>query len=278
MVHRFPFRNLQETPLSYATPDMPAFKSVLIQAIELLSGRGKLERIYRELPQHIPDSLNFAELCLDNMGISQQYNRSRLTELPSTGGIIIIANHPYGILDGLAVCAIAQKLRPTYKILINSALCFDGRFDKHLLPIDFSGTREGNRLSIESRKQAIQTVRNGDALVIFPAGAISTSTTLFGPVADQVWHPITAKIIEQSQATVLPIYFHGHNSRLFQIASHLHPDLRLALIIHECARRLHSPLKYQIGTPLPYDHLQAFPNRATLMAYLRDVTYGLQHS
>ena len=118
-------------------------------------------------------------------------------------------------------------------------------------------------------------MRAGGAVVIFPGGGISTAQGWRGQVTDLEWKRFAAKLIQISKATVIPLYFHGHNSRLFQIVSQFSPTLRLALLIHEARRLRNSTLKITIGAPLPYAALSQFKDRQALLDHLRQLVYKL---
>mgnify|MGYP002370225894 FL=1 len=116
----------------------------------------------------------------------------------------------------------------------------------------------------------------GGAIGVFPGGTVSTAAKPFSQAMDPSWRNFTAKMIAKSGATVVPIYFEGQNSRLFQIASHLHASLRLALLIKEFKNRTDEPVRVVIGEPIPADTIDALKCDPTaMMETLRRVTYAL---
>jgi putative hemolysin len=261
------------TKLSYASPDDPLLKTLLIQSIERLTGQRKLQNLYNQVLAK-PET-SFWENALAQLQIKLDYEEVQVAKIPLTGPIIFIANHPYGLIDGLAVCHLAANLRQSFKILIHSALCREERIASYLLPIDFSETEAATLLNISSKKQALETLRQGGAIVIFPAGGISTAKGPFGEVTDLDWKLFTAKLIQMTQATVVPIYFHGQNSRLFQIVSQFSLTLRLSLIIHEVNKKRGETIRMIIGDPIPYQRLAPIKKRQALIDYLREVIYSL---
>ena len=217
----------------------------------------------------------FWEAALSQLQVQLEYDRTQLDKIPRRGPIIFIANHPFGVIDGLIVCHLASKIRPNFKILINSALCREERIAHYMLPIDFSETKEAALVNIDSKKRAMETLRQEGAIVIFPAGGIATSEGPFGPATDLEWKLFTAKLIQMTEATVVPVFFHGQNSRLFQIASQFSLTLRLSLIVHEVKNKIGKPVRFTIGDPIPYQALAAIKQRKHLLNHLREVTYGL---
>jgi putative hemolysin len=261
--------------LSYASPDDPLLKRFIIQSIERLTGQRKLQHLYGELLDELEEKETFWQAALAQLQVKLDYDQAQLAKIPSSGPIILIANHPFGVLDGLAICQLAAGIRPQFKILIHSALCREERIAPYLLPIDFSETEAAIQINVNSKKQALEILRQEGAVVIFPAGGISTAKGPFGRVTDLEWKLFAAKLIQMTGATVVPIYFHGQNSRLFQLASQVSLTLRLSLIIHEVRNKMGTTLHLTIGDPIPYQQLAGIKKRKELIHYLRQVTYKL---
>lgn len=261
--------------LTYASPGDPFVKRVLIRSIETLTGQRQLERIYDQVLA-VPDQRQFWSAALRELQVEANYDPAQLAKAPDHGPIILIANHPYGVLDGLIICHLAAQIRPDFKILINSALCREPRIERYLLPIDFSETEAATQINIETKRRALETLQAGNAVIIFPAGGIATTVNgPFGQAVDLEWKLFVTKLVQMTAATVIPIYFHGQNSRIFQLASHLSLTLRLALIIHEVNRKRGETIRVSIGDPIPYQALAAIRKRKELLHHLRDATYAL---
>ncbi len=263
--------------LTYTSPENPRYKNLLIRMIETMSGAQKLELLYQELLTDLESSpLSFWEAALRRLELQLKFNPQTLANIPADQPLIFIANHPFGLLDGLVTCHLAAATRGDFKILINSALCREERIADYMLPIDFAETREAQRVNIATRKTALEVLKGNGTIIIFPAGGIATSKTAFGEATDLEWKLFMAKLIQQSQATVVPIYFHGQNSRIFQIVSQFSLTLRLSLILREVNRMVGQSIEFIIGSPIPYQDLAAIGDRRELTAYLRDLTYSLQ--
>ena len=127
-----------------------------------------------------------------------------------------------------------------------------------------------------ARIEAQAWLREGHAIGIFPGGGVSTSEKpLRGPAVDLPWAPFTAKLLRASRATVVPVFFVGQNSRLFQLASHLSLTLRLSLVFRETARRIGSRLKVRVGEPIPFEEIAHIEDRTELVRELRKRTFAL---
>ena len=154
-------------------------------------------------------------------------------DIPREGPIIFIANHPFGVVDGLALGEIISKVRDKFAILVNAVLCRNPQLDPFLLPIDFREIPEAMKTNINTRQEAINRLLNGEAIAIFPSGAVATAPFPGKEPVDLEWKRFVVKLITQSKATVIPLYFHGNNSFWFQLASYIHMNLRLGLLLFE---------------------------------------------
>jgi putative hemolysin len=259
--------------LSYAAPDDPLPKSLLIRGIERLTGRRRLERRYAAT--RTVDGDAFWNAALEQLDVTIDVNRPPSTVFPDRGPLVVVANHPFGVLDGLALCHLVSRVRPRFRILINRVLCRDDRFDDAFLPVDFSGTPEGRRTNRRTIRSALVRLQEEGTVALFPAGGIATASGLRGPATDLSWKPLAAKLVQATEATVVPVYFAGQNSRLFQWASHISLTLRLALIVREVLRKTGDTLSVRMGAPIPSDDLAEIDDPDRLTAHLRDRTLRL---
>jgi putative hemolysin len=188
----------------------------------------------------------------------------------------LIANHPYGILDGLMMGHILSSHRGDFKIMANSVFKKADDLNRVLLPISFDTDKEALALNIQTRKNALKYLGDGGAIGVFPGGTVSTAAKPFSKPMDPGWRSFTARMVSKSQATVVPIYFDGHTSRLFQIASHMHSTLRMGLLIKEFKKRVDTPVRIAIGKPLGRDVLDPMAKDSkAMMDFLRKATYEL---
>ena len=248
----------------------------LIRAMENATGRLRLIRRARGYEQEVARGRDFWDVMVSRYGLSLDIVGGSLDNIPKDGPLIVIANHPYGILDGLMMGHILSSIRGDFRILANRVFRKAEDLNRVILPVSFDGTKEAMRENLETRKTALDYLSSGGAIGIFPGGTVSTSTKPFGRPMDPGWRSFTAKMVAKSGATVVPIFFDGHNSRLFQIASHLHYTLRMALLIKEFKARTDEPVRIVVGAPLPVEELQArAKDSPAMMDYLRASTYAL---
>lgn len=262
-----------EPRISYAAEDDPVWKQMVIRLIETVTGQPAIERKYQALRRHPSFSpQTFWIEALNRLNVTLDY---QLPEIPQEGPLVVIANHPFGIVDGLAICHLASQMRLNFQILTNSVLCQDPALDPYLLPVSFEETKEATLINIQTKQKALNTLAASGAVVVFPGGGISTAQGWRGPVTDLVWKRFTAKLIQQAKATVVPMYFHGHNSALFQFVSQFSLTLRLALLVHEAKRLKGSTIKITVGAPLDFESLSHLKNRQHLLDHLRQHVYSL---
>ncbi len=145
-----------------------------------------------------------------------------------------------------------------------------------LLPISFDDTKDALKLNLATRATALNYLGQGGAIGVFPGGTVSTGAKPFSRPMDPGWRSFTARMVAKSDATVVPLYFDGHTSRLFQIASHLHSTLRLGLLIKEFSKRVDTPVDVVVGEPIGRDVLDPMSKDAkAMMDFLRKATYEL---
>jgi putative hemolysin len=259
---------------SYAAPDDPWLKRVLIHLVERLTGQPYLKWQYLDYRAH-PDPGSFWAAAVRRLELKIECNEEVLATWPRTGPFVIVANHPFGVLDGLVVSYLTEKVRDDFKVLTNAVLYRAEEIRKNLIPIDFTETEEALNTNLRSRAEAKLHLMHGGCLVVFPAGGASTVPKVWHKRAtDAEWKMFVGRLIAQARAPVAPVYFAGQNSRLFQIASHLSMTFRLSLFFKEVYNKIGATLPVRVGPPIPFEELAKF-DRKVLMDRLRDVTYAL---
>ncbi len=261
---------------SYAAPDDPRLKRFVIRVIERLSGQPYLRWLYEDhLANPVPGE-SFWDSAVRRLELKVVYDQAKLDAWPKKGPLVIVSNHPFGVLDGVVLCHLVSKVRDDFRVLINSVLYRAEQIRPYLLPIDFAENEEALKTNLQSRQIAKAHLMKGGCLVIFPAGGVSTTPTVWHKRAiDADWKTFTARLITQAKASVAPVYFAGQNSRLFQLASHISMTLRLSLLFKEVHDRIGSEIHVRIGDVAPYDKLESISDRHEFMDNLRRMTYAL---
>ncbi len=269
-------KNSVTRDISYASSARSRAGRTLIRIIENVTGRLSLIRRAEGYENEIEGGRSFWQVIPERFGLSLDIVGGSLGNIPANGPLILIANHPYGILDGLMMGHLLDAVRGDFRILANSVFRRAEALNRVILPISFDETREAVKLNLQTRSTALQFLSDGGAIGVFPGGTVSTAAKPFSRPMDPGWRNFTAKMIAKSDATVVPIYFDGANSRLFQIASHLHYTLRLGLLIKEFKSRVDEPVRVVIGDPIAAARLQPMKSDANaMMDLLRRETYAL---
>ncbi len=263
--------------VTYATGAATRPGRAVVRLMENAMGRVALIRRARGYEGELARGADLWEVMCRRYGIGLEPIAGSLDLIPAEGPLVVVANHPYGILDGLALGRILGLRRAGgFRILAHKVFLRAPDLGAHVLPISFDGTEEAARDNIATRAEALRFLAAGGAIGIFPGGTVSTAARPFGLPLDPAWRSFTARMIARSEAAVVPLFFEGHNSRLFQLASHLHYTLRLGLLLAEFRRRVGTPVRFAVGEPIPRARLDALRGdaRAT-MDFLRASTYAL---
>lgn len=262
---------------SYARPEDPFFKKLIIRTIERLSGSRYLQQIYKELHEETPNPFDVWSNALRKLNISYDYPKSQLEKVPSTGPLIFVANHPFGILDGAIFLDIVTKVRRDYFLLINEVLSHEAIVAGHLLPVDFRPTEEAKKTNLETKRRTTERLRNGEALAIFPSGGVATIRSTSGIAEEFPWRRFICGRIHETQCTVVPIYFHGQNSFKFHLVSWISVNMRLGLLLHELMNKRGQTIKVNIGDPITYNQMAPFKDRQELIEFLYEQTMSLKN-
>ena len=260
---------------SYAAPGDPRLKRLVIRFIEKTTGQPYLKWLYEDNRANPVPGESFWAAAVRKLELKVMCNEDALARWPRKGALVIVANHPFGVLDGLVMSYLTSKMRPDFRILTNNVLNRADEIREHLLPIDFEDTKEALATNLKSRAAAKAHLLAGGCLIVFPAGGVSTAPKPWSRHAvDTEWKNFAAKLIVQGKAPVAPVYFAGQNSRLFQLASHVSLTLRLSLLFKEVHGRIGSEVHVRIGDLIPFEQLAKL-ERTSVMEYLRRATYAL---
>jgi putative hemolysin len=251
-------RRLTSHDLSYATASTPPIRRWLIRTIENMSGRRKALKVYYRWRAESAGGPRMWRDALDMVGTRLELSGPAdwLARVPD-GPLIVIANHPFGIADGIGVLSIAESIGRPYRVLINAEFMRLPEIQPLSLPIDFNETKEALATNLKTRNEARRLLKEGVTLVIFPAGGVATAEKPFGKAEELPWKLFTARLIQQSGATVLPVYFEGQNSPLFHFISRYSLSLRLSLLVLEFGRRMGSTVRATVGLPVPWTEIAA---------------------
>ncbi len=263
--------------ISYAHSAETKAGRAVIRTVENLTGRVALIRKANGYEREVAQGRDFWRVMVERYKLELDIVAGSFENIPKDGPLILISNHPYGILDGLMMGHILSEARGgAFRILAHQVFKRARELDRIILPISFEDSKEAVRLNLDSRKAALSFLKDGGAMGIFPGGTVSTSLRPFGDAVDPGWRTFTAKMISKSGAKVVPIFFEGRNSRVFQVASHVHPTLRTALFVNEFRKRVGDRVPVVIGSAISQEEIKSREgDPRKLMDFLRAQTYEL---
>ena len=264
--------------LSYAGTFTDPWAAHVIRSMEWMTGKlALLRRIRRFERRGAPHGQAFWSAALAEMGIEVGTPDEQIARLPATGPLIVVANHPHGLVDGMVMAELIGRVRTDYKILTRSLLTGVEEVERFMIPVPFPHEADAQARFLQMRREAMAHLATGGTVVLFPSGVVASSDTAFGPVVEREWNPFTAKMIAKSGATVVPIRFTGANSRAYQVAGRLSATLRQGLLIHEVVRALDRPQDPVIGEAFDPEEIAARAAKPReLMAWLRERTLALE--
>ena len=263
--------------LSYANTFTNPVQRNTIKTLELLTGKLRLLKKVRQFEKMgIPVGQPFWKQALDLLGINLLTKQSEIAKIPKKGSLVITANHPHGLVDGMVLAELIGKVRTDYKILTRSLLTGVKQIDQFMIPVPFDHEENALKKSLEMRKSAMDHLEKGGVIVVFPSGKVASSETMFGNVVEGDWNPFTAKLIQKSGANVLPIFFPGSNSRIYQIANQVSATLRQGLLIYEVVHAMNKPQSPFVGSLIKQDEIAPWKSDPRgFMRWLREQTLGL---
>ena len=263
--------------LSYANTFTNPIQRNTIKTLELMTGKLHLLRKVRQFEKMgIPVGQPFWKQALDLLGINLLTKQSEIAKIPKKGSLVITANHPHGLVDGMVLAELIGKVRTDYKILTRSLLTGVQQIDQFMIPVPFDHEENALKKSLEMRKSAMDHLEKGGVIVVFPSGKVASSETMFGNVVEGDWNPFTAKLIQKSGANVLPIFFPGSNSRIYQIANQVSATLRQGLLIYEVVHAMNKPQSPFVGSLIKQDEIASWKNDPRgFMRWLREQTLEL---
>lgn len=263
--------------LSYAGTFKNPFKVWTIRSLEWITAKVTLLRLIRSFEKSgAPTGRPFWPKAIRHMGIEIRTPAEEIARIPATGPVVVVANHPSGLVDGMVMAEMVSRVRGDFKILTRSLLTGIPEIEEFMIPVPFPHEDNARELGLQMRDDTMAHLARGGVIILFPAGRVACSETWFGPAIEGEWNVFTHKMITKSGATILPIFFPGQNSRAYQIANLVSATLRQGLLLYEIRRSLFKPQRPVIGEPIPASELDKWKGKPRdFLAWLRQHTLDL---
>ncbi len=234
---------------------------------------GKVRDLYRRVQQS-PEGFRL-ETLLSEMRVSLNVAAADQARIPATGPVVVVSNHPYGVLDGATLTVVLTRTRPDVKVLTNFLLADIPELRKHCIFVDPFQTDRSIESNRRAMRDALAWLQQGGMLAIFPAGEVSHWQMSAAQIADPPWNDTAARLIRKTGATALPAFFCGHNGVGFQLLGMIHPRLRSAFLLQEFLQQEGKVVEVRIGSAIPADTIAAIRDVDEATEYLRWRTYLL---
>nr|MBF0223244.1 lysophospholipid acyltransferase family protein [Desulfobulbaceae bacterium] len=244
--------------------------------LETLFKLRRLQNIYEEIGHEMTES-HFASRVLQYLGITCCLEHHEISErIPAEGPVIVVANHPFGGVEGLILLSLLSNYRTDVKVLGNQLLKRIPELATEVIAVDLFSGKKSSTTNMRALRESKRHLDTGGLLIIFPAGEVSSFKLSKWEIADPAWFRSLEWLIKKTGADVLPIYFDGRNSVAFQVAGLIHPRLKTALLPNELLNKKNKTIHLEIGQIISNKRLAEITHSKQLIDYLRFRTYLLK--
>lgn len=264
--------------------DLPARNAGLRRVARLASvsaesilALDQLNALYSDCSAGNPDYREFLHRCLNWVRVRWKPSEQDLARIPKTGPLVVVANHPFGAVEGIILGAILSEVRSDVKVMANFLLGRISELRDLFIFVDPFENESSAAANVSGLRQSIRHLRDGGVLAVFPAGEVASVDLRRREIIDPKWNTTVGRIIQKTGAPVLPVYFEGRNSILFQTLGLIHPRMRTALLAREFFNQRGRRVEARIGSVIPPRRIESFERDEEVTAYLRHRTYLLQH-
>lgn len=268
---------LHRTPLAldptFGSPLARGGWRLLRPLAERAIGLPALNELY--LAADAEQAREFCSAVLARLGVTVSISAEERERIPAEGSVVVVANHPYGGIEGLILGQLLTARRPDVKILANYLLEQIEPLRELFYFVDPFGGARAVRGNLRTLRESLRWLREGGALATFPAGEVSHLNLRRRRIEDPLWLDTVESLVRRQRCQVLPVYFTGANGPLFQALGCLHPRLRTLRLGRELLNRRNTTIEVRIGTPIPWRQLAGHSAPGATMAYLRSRTYIL---
>lgn len=199
-----------------------------------------------------------------------------LDVIPRKGAVIVVSNHPHGIVDGLALASIVARVRPDVRTVANHLLARVPEMSQSCFFVDPFGGPHAAARSAAGLRAAYAWLRRGGALIAFPAGEVAHLRRTDGTCQDSPWRDTVTRLAVTTRASVVPAFIAGANSAAFYAAGRIHPMLRTALLAREALKKTRSTISVRLAPAISPQALNGGDDAAATTDHLRATSDALR--
>jgi putative hemolysin len=236
----------------------------------------KLNQLYDGVCDGLDAGEDFADVALDLLNVHVNINTESLRHIPAKGPVFVVANHPFGIIDGLILIKAMRTVRSDSVIMANSMLAMIPELRPYLIEVDPFGTSESAKRNIGGLKSALRWLKQGHMIGTFPAGEVASLRLRKRMVRDPQWSPTVAGIVRKTGAQVVPMFFKGRHGPLFQALGLVHPRLRTVMLPRVNLKQINQTVDVTVGKPISEAKAKSFATDEETINYLRFRTHVLR--
>lgn len=268
--------NCADLGISFATSDLARWQRWIVSWIENRFGKRKLLSAYQGFLSREAGRMSFWDNVKASLSIDVKVHGNTAETVPAEGGLLVVANHPYGVIDGAAIAWTLAKRRTDFKVILWDIFDQTETGKNFFLPMDLTfNSTSARKQNINVRREATRYLKDGHMVLVFPGGGVESIRHPLAEPQEAPWNDFTSRMAIDASVPVLPIFVSGHNSRLFHLCSYFSYTLRLSMFFREISRKMNSTVELVIGDILQPDIIRTWPASHSVADKLRDATLGL---
>ena len=262
---------------TFASSEVNKLSQSFIKITELLTGKLTLKKLYDEYLVEENPPENFWKDAIKKLELNLIPHYYSKEQIPQNGRLIVVANHAFGVADGVSICSLLSDIRYDYKMITHKVLRHAEAVKEKIIPIDFTNTKDAMINNIKARRSAEDVLKDNGVIVIFPSGTIATKSSLGKTIkaTDGDWKQFTSKLAIRTKTPILPIFFEGQNSQLFHIANKIGLTFRYSLMMYELKRKIGETINIHVGNIISAEKIREIGDLREITKYIRYKTYDL---
>jgi putative hemolysin len=263
------------TPDNIKNPILRFLTRIFGPMLEKAIGLGELNEIYKNACQ-LPDDECFCERLLKVMNIELDIKEGALESIPTEGPVLVTSNHPFGGIDGIILLACLRRNRKDVKAMVNYMLSVIPEMREMFIYVDPFISKSAVKTNLRPMRECMTWLKEGHLLFVFPSGEVSSYDKAQKIIRDPDWNTGIATLARKTNATVMPMFVKGSNTKLFNLAGMIHPRLRTILLPRQLIKMYNEKITIEIGSPvIPKEMKESFKTSKDLLQYIRLRTYIL---